>query len=122
MYSSNPRKSRRDRVVGIETTPSPLARLGELLHRGDVLLRLGMCLVAAIVMLLVTRAWQAPMQHREGQIPRRAVVASVPFEVPDEKKVEEEQNRARRQARQVYQINRCCCRNSVPNSWPVWPC
>jgi len=105
MNGAVPPKSRRDRVAGLEITPGLLTQTGELLRRGDVLVRLGMCLAAALVMLLVTQAWKPPLQYREGHIPRRAIVAGAAFQVPDEGAVEKEKDRARRHAPQVYQIN-----------------
>ena len=37
-------------------------------HRPDVLLRVGLCLLAAIVLWGVTRAWEPPFIYRVGDV------------------------------------------------------
>lgn len=92
-------------MAGLELSPSLLERTGELLRRGDVLLRLGLCVLTAVGMLLVTQAWKPPLTFREGQTPRRAIVAAVPFQVPDKDAVRKAREAAERQAPQVYVVD-----------------
>ena len=37
--------------------------------RGDVLLRLALCLVSAIILWAITGGWEPPFSFRTGQVP-----------------------------------------------------
>src|SRR5437773_536184 len=105
MSSGLPRRTRRDRVAGLDLAPGWLERTLELLGRGGVRLRLALCLLAALTMLLVTKAWRPPLTYHEGQIRSRGIAASVEFRYPNPDATRDAQDKARRQARQVYRIN-----------------
>jgi putative nucleotidyltransferase with HDIG domain len=60
-----------------------IERSWETVQRGDVLLRIAICFVAAVVLWLVTGVWQPPFGYRKGDIPTRDVVARVTFETED---------------------------------------
>ncbi len=65
-------------------------------------MRAGMCLLAALVMMLVTRAWVPPQAYREGDVPRRAIAARVDFEERNPDETQRARDQAARQARRVY--------------------
>ena len=48
--------------------------------RAGVLVRLGLCLAAAVVLLIMLHGWTEPLPFREDMIVPRGVVARVPFE------------------------------------------
>jgi putative nucleotidyltransferase with HDIG domain len=59
-----------------------------------VLVRLAVCLVAALVLLVVVRGWAEPFPFRPGMVPPRGIVARVPFEKPDPERTRTAQDRA----------------------------
>ena len=68
--------------------------LWERVSRADVLVRLGVCLAAALVLLVVVRGWAEPFPFRPGMVPPRGIVARVPFEKPDPERTRTAQDRA----------------------------
>ena len=61
-----------------------------------MLLRVGICAIAAIMMLVFTRGWDPPFRYRLNQVPDRSIVASVDFEQPDQAATAEARTLARR--------------------------
>jgi putative nucleotidyltransferase with HDIG domain len=67
-----------------------------------VLLRLALCLGAALVLLMLMHGWSEPFPFRAGMVSPRGVVARVPFEKPDAERTRTAQERAAAQVRVVY--------------------
>jgi len=63
--------------------PSELSNWLRDILTGAVLLRIGSAFLAAIAILLIQRGWQPAFSFREGDIPQRAIVARVPFDMVD---------------------------------------
>ena len=105
MNSGLGKKHRGQRVAGLDPIPKLSTQIWLAVTRGDVLLRVSLCLLATIIMIVATRAWAPPFSYREGFTPLRDIVASVDFKVPNPSKVERERDSARRLARQVYSNN-----------------
>ena len=80
MPQTSQRRSRGKRVTGFRLPPGFGAQAMETLRRGDVLLRIGLCFVAAVILWLSTHAWAPPMPYRTGDIPKRDIVARVTFQ------------------------------------------
>jgi putative nucleotidyltransferase with HDIG domain len=74
----------------------------ENVSRSEVLLRLAICLGAALVLLMIMHGWSEPFPFRAGMVPPRGVVARVPFEKPDAERTRTAQERAAAQVRVVY--------------------
>ena len=72
------------------------------LRQGDVLLRLALCALAAVLLWAITGAWAPPLSFREGEIPTRDILARVDFERYDEAATTEAKQRARSLALAVY--------------------
>lgn len=102
MSTGGSKKSRRNRVADLDPTTKLTKRIWSQIRSSDVLLRVGMCLLAAFVMMLLTRAWLPPLSYRAGDIPRRAITARVNFEEPNEDATQQARDRAAGQARRVY--------------------
>ncbi len=103
MPTASPAPFRRRRRAG--AVDVPLGFFGTLLEtasRGDVLLRLGLCLAAAAVLLVMLHGWEEPFPFQIGSVPPRGVVARVPFERPDAEGTREAQQRAAARVRVVY--------------------
>jgi len=102
MSSGSPIRTRSDHVASVDVRPGLFGRMLQQLQRGDTLLRLGLALVAAVVMFAVTRGWQPAFQYRAGYAPQRDVVVRVNFSVEDEQRTKEKQQLAARSVRCVY--------------------
>ena len=72
------------------------------LRRGDVLLRLLLCGIAAVMIWAVTGAWTPPFSYRLGYIPRRDIMTRVDFSVKDENATKEKRDEARRSVVPLY--------------------
>jgi hypothetical protein len=83
--------------------PGRIARIVALVRRGDVLLRIGLCLTAALIMWGVTGAWAPPFSYRTGEVPPRNIVARASFRVQDEARTEARRQRARGEIVCTYQ-------------------
>jgi len=94
------------RVTGVQLQPSRAALMMDQLKRADVLTRIGMCIVASLLMWLVTSGWQRPFAYREGDIPERGITARIPFETIDEVETARARDNARRKVVTVYRHNR----------------
>src|SRR5688572_26373108 len=78
-----PKRTRQQRVASVELPPGAWKTLWNNMQRGAVLLRLGLCAVAALVLWAFTSAWDPPFNHRVGEIPHRNLIARVDFEQVD---------------------------------------
>jgi len=103
MPNSSPSSFRRRRRSGAVDAPQGFfGALLETASRGDVLLRLGLCLAAAAVLLVMLHGWEEPFPFQTGSVPPRGVVSRVPFERPDAEGTREAQQRAAARVRIVY--------------------
>ena len=67
-----------------------------------MLLRLGLCLAAAAVLLVLLHGWEEPFPFQAGSVPPRGIVSRVPFERPDAEGTREAQQRSAARVRIVY--------------------
>jgi hypothetical protein len=102
LTNGNQKKTRSELVAGLDPVPKFTAQLWRSISRSDVVLRLTLCLLAAIIMAVATRAWAPPFAYRRGDTPQRDIVARVAFQIPNNAKVESAKEDARKQARHVY--------------------
>ena len=70
--------------------------------RSEVLLRLALCLGAAMVLLVALHGWTEPLPWHPGSVAARGIAARVPFEKPDQDRTRTAQERAAAQVRVVY--------------------
>ncbi|MHC4404320.1 MAG: hypothetical protein ACYTG0_32095, partial [Planctomycetota bacterium] len=69
MSTSGQKRTRSERVAALELPPNRWARVLAQLRRRDVLVRLGLCVVAALVLCGVIRGWDPPFPYRVGGAP-----------------------------------------------------
>ena len=84
MASGNYKRPRGERVTGFTLPPGQFARTLENIRRGDVLLRVGLCTLAALVLWLISTGWAPPFGFRRGYIPHRPIITRVKFELDDD--------------------------------------
>ena len=90
------------RASSMEGPQSFWGRLLETISRSEVLVRLGLCLLAAFCLLVLLRGWSQPFAFRLGSVAPRGVVSRVAFEKPDLARTRAAQQRATSQVRVVY--------------------
>ncbi len=93
---------RGSRVTGVLLPPSRIAIAWDMLKRADVLTRLGMCVVAALAIWLITRGWQSPFAFRQGDVPARSITARVSFQTLNQVETDQARERARRSVVTIY--------------------
>jgi putative nucleotidyltransferase with HDIG domain len=106
MSNGNQPRTRSDLVAGLRLPRGQLARMLDTLRRGDVLVRLSLCLVAAIVMWATTSAWAPRFAFRAGYTPPRDIIARDSFSKYDPVETANRRRTARNQALCVYIHNR----------------
>ena len=97
MSTGSKKKRRIDRVTSVELPPGVLGNLVGQLRRGDVLVRLALCAITALLLWGVTRGWAPALPYHRGDVPRRDIVARTQFEREDP----EETRKARELARSL---------------------
>lgn len=102
MSSGNQKKTRSERVAALELPPNFADRFLGSLQRGDVWLRIGLCLAAATFLWVVTRAWEPPFAFRSGYVPARDVMARVEFKKFDPDATHDARQRAANQVTFIY--------------------
>src|SRR4051812_6403585 len=101
--STPPKKrTRLNRVAPLDLPPNRLERALMALQRGDVLLRLFLCLLTAVAIWALTGGWAPPFTYRVDYVPPRDITAKVDFERVDEEQTRLERDRKMQQAASVY--------------------
>ncbi len=96
------RRTRLERVAALELPPSLAERAMERLRHGDVLLRIALCAVAALLMWGIIGGWRPPFPFRTGYTPLRDIECRTTFTRPNAKLTEDAREKARSLARFVY--------------------
>ncbi len=86
----------------MNVAPGRFERALENLGRRDVLLRIGLGLLAAAAMCLAVRGWEPPFAYREDYAPLRDIDARYAFEVKDVRATDVARSRARLLAKLVF--------------------
>src|SRR5688572_9219763 len=94
------RKRKRTERATLAMPPGAFMRALHTMRRGDVLLRLAVCLVSGIAIWTLMAAWAPPFAYRTGFTPLRDIVARLDF--PNPTATLEAREAARRQVRSVY--------------------
>jgi putative nucleotidyltransferase with HDIG domain len=99
------KRKRFERVASLELPPGQWERAWIGLRRRDVLGRIALAMLAAVMVCMVIHGWDPPFSYRTGYTPRRDIVATVPFSKVDPVATETARQAARSQARYVYVQN-----------------
>ncbi len=103
MSTSVRRRTRSERVAALDLPPGLVERTWEYLQRADVLVRLVLLVLTALALWVITGGWAPPLAYRSDFTPLRNIVARVPFKKPDPQRTSEAKERARREARSVFE-------------------
>lgn len=96
------KRSKLNRVVALDLPPNRLERALMIVQRGDVLLRLALCAVAAVAIWAISGGWAPPFVYREGYQPARDVTARTAFALPDPEQTDRDREKAFEQEPYVY--------------------
>jgi putative nucleotidyltransferase with HDIG domain len=99
------RPSRLQRGSTVELPPNVIERTWDSVRRGDVLLRLGICLAAILTMWAIVRGWQPPFGYRTNYTPPRSLTARIDFQQPDNEKTRELRDEAARAVAPIFVNN-----------------
>lgn len=83
MATGGQKRTRLERVAALELPPGQWERVWSGVRRRGVLVRLGLALVAAMVLCVVVRGWDPPFTARTGYSPPNDIVAKVSFSKPN---------------------------------------
>ena len=106
MFNAHQPRTRSELVAGVRMPRGALVRSLDHLHRADVLIRLSLAAIAALLMWGVTLAWTPPLGYRAGHLPQRDVVARARFSVVDPIATQSLRQRARSEAQCYYENDR----------------
>jgi putative nucleotidyltransferase with HDIG domain len=95
-------RRRQRRGASVDAPQGFFGGLLEQLSRTEVLGRLGLCVTAAAVLLVLLQGWAEPFSFRSGSVPPRGIVSRVDFERPDLEGTRDAQQRAAARVRVVY--------------------
>jgi hypothetical protein len=101
-FASPPLRRRPRRSGSVDLPHGFWGLLAGRVSRPDVLVRLGLCLAAALVLLVVLRGWAEPFAYRVGSVPVHGIVSRVAFERPDAEATRRARATAAAKVRVVY--------------------
>lgn len=99
---NNQKRTRSQRVAALELPPGMFDRFVDSLQRAEVMWRIGLCVLAAILMWFVLQGWAPPFQFRLGYTPTRDIDAQVNFKQFDAKATDDAKKEAASQVVYVY--------------------
>jgi putative nucleotidyltransferase with HDIG domain len=102
MASGIQKRKRSERVAALELPPGAFERAILYCKRGDVLLRLGLCVLTVLALWCVTLSWSVPLEFQRGYVPPRNIVAKVPFQEFDPEKTRDAEMIAANKVSFVY--------------------
>ncbi len=96
------RRTRAERIAALGIAPGQWERAWANLRQRDVLARIGVAALAAVLLSVIIRAWDPPFPFRTGDTPQRDIVARVSFTQPDRIATRDAREQAKAQVRRVY--------------------
>src|SRR4051794_39800673 len=99
MLSGSHKRTRWARVGTLQLPPGFRERTWQYLQRGDVLSRIGLCVLAVCGLWAVTYSWSIPLGFQRNYTPPRDIVANVRFDKDDPERTREAKATAARTVR-----------------------
>jgi len=103
MASGSTKRYRSTRLGGFSLPPGRISRALQALRSREVLTRLGLCILAAIVMWAATRAWAPPFAYRTGYVPPRDIYVRTDFKVHNKAATEKQREQRRQETPWLYE-------------------
>ncbi len=94
MFGLGQKRSRVSKSAAVRRPNTMWSWLLKNLKNQDLQLRLGLCLVAMILLVIALQSWQAPFPFRQGEYSAHGISAKIPFERVDKEETERARDRA----------------------------
>lgn len=94
MFGFGQKRTRVSRTAAIRRPETFATRILKLLQDRDVLLRLGISLIAIILLIIALQSWHAPFPYRRGDFVPHGIAARIEFHRVDEGQTRLERDRA----------------------------
>ena len=95
-------RTRAERIAALGIAPGQWERAWANLRQRDVLARIGVAALAAVLLSIVVQSWDPPFPYRTEHTPHRHLVARVSFSRPDPVATRDAVERAKTQVCRVY--------------------
>jgi putative nucleotidyltransferase with HDIG domain len=102
MATGGQKRTRSERVAALELPPGRWERMLDSLRRREVLMRIGLSVIAAVAICGVIRAWHPPFPYRAGAVPSREIEARTAFYASNPGATRAAREQAEREVRYVY--------------------
>jgi cyclic-di-AMP phosphodiesterase PgpH len=103
MASGNTKRNRNTRVGGFSLPPGQFSRALQSLRSREVLVRLALCIFAALTTWAVTRAWAPAFPYRTGYVPPRDIYVRTPFKVFNANLTQEQRKQREQETPWLYE-------------------
>jgi hypothetical protein len=80
MFGGSNRRTRQTRTIAVRGPETVWSKAAELFRDRGFLLRMGLCLTAIVLLLLLVQSWKAPFPYRVGQREPHGIAAKLDFE------------------------------------------
>ncbi len=102
MSGASKNRTRQERVESLGIQKPRLVQWWEDSDKGEVLSRVGLAVVAGLILLILCETWRPPFAYRLNATPARDLISRVTFEVPNETETKALQDRKRREQLGFY--------------------
>jgi putative nucleotidyltransferase with HDIG domain len=105
MFGIGQKRSRVPKSVALRRPRTLWSRLGELFHNRSLQLRLGISLLALLLLVIALQSWQAPFPFRKGDYVPNGIAAKIAFERIDEQETKRARDRAEERVALIFRNN-----------------
>ncbi|MDZ7619816.1 MAG: hypothetical protein U1E05_22690, partial [Patescibacteria group bacterium] len=102
MATGGQRRTRAERIAALGIAPGQWERAWASLRQRDVLVRIGVAVLAALLLSIIVQGWDPPFPYRTGYAPQRNLVARASFTRPDDIATHDAREQAKAQVRRIY--------------------
>ncbi|EMI56718.1 HD family phosphohydrolase [Rhodopirellula sallentina] len=102
MSNAKTQRAGKERIESLGIPKPKWATWWDKSDKGNLAIRFGFALIAAIAVLALCRTWQPAFSYRMGAIPARDLMSRVTFQVPDRVATDDQRERKRREVLTLY--------------------
>ncbi|SMP53236.1 hypothetical protein SAMN06265222_10481 [Neorhodopirellula lusitana] len=102
MSNAKTQRAGKERIESLGIPKPKWATWWDRSNKGDLAIRFGMAILAAIALLALCKTWQPAFSYRHGAIPARDLMTRVTFQVPDKVATDDLRERKRREVLTLY--------------------
>ena len=105
MFGIGQKRSRVPRSVALRRPVTIRSRLTDVLHDRSLQLRLGITLIAMVLLVIAVQSWRAPFPYRQGEYVPHGIAAKIEFERVDQVETERARGRAEDRVPIIFRNN-----------------